>query len=77
MFQVTHREYATEDVWKNWNWRSEGDLLLNGATFMQSGQPVHNLPYSRFDFIKAKSAKTVGRLTRFSGSLDCKPYRPC
>ena len=23
--------------WRNWNWKLEGDLMLNGAYFQQSG----------------------------------------
>ncbi|KAG6387480.1 hypothetical protein SASPL_152670 [Salvia splendens] len=26
-----------DEEWKSWNWRSEGDLLLNGARFIASG----------------------------------------
>ncbi|KAG6412890.1 hypothetical protein SASPL_125584 [Salvia splendens] len=39
--EVTKREYTTESVWKNWVWKSEGDVLQNGAFFIQSGDPHH------------------------------------
>lgn len=35
--QVTKREYAPESAWKNWLWKSEGDLMMNGACFVPSG----------------------------------------
>ena len=37
MWQVTKREYTGQSKWKHWNWRSEGDLFLNGAFFTRSG----------------------------------------
>ncbi|KAG6535844.1 hypothetical protein ZIOFF_000873 [Zingiber officinale] len=74
--EVTHREYAEESVWKNWNWRSEGDLQMNGAFFVQSGRDTTG-GFSRQLLIKAKPGTAVGRLTRFSGALNCRPNRPC
>ncbi|WOL09037.1 hypothetical protein Cni_G17790 [Canna indica] len=74
--EVTHRVNAPESVWKNWNWRSEGDLFKNGAFFVESGTKFH-VEFSRYDFIKAKPGSFAGRLTRFSGSLNCKRNRPC
>ncbi|KAE8707461.1 putative pectate lyase 18 [Hibiscus syriacus] len=35
--EVTKHEDAPESDWKNWNWRSEGDLMVNGAFFTASG----------------------------------------
>nr|XP_023921123.1 probable pectate lyase 19 [Quercus suber]POE99556.1 putative pectate lyase 7 [Quercus suber] len=75
--EVTKRDYATQDVWKNWTWRSEGDIMMNGAFFVQSGNPSKKRPYSKKDMIKAKPGTFVTRLTRFSGSLNCKVGRPC
>ncbi|KAA8533245.1 hypothetical protein F0562_033222 [Nyssa sinensis] len=31
--EVTKHEEAAESEWRKWNWRSEGDLMLNGAFF--------------------------------------------
>ncbi|PKI33596.1 hypothetical protein CRG98_046007 [Punica granatum] len=69
-------DYAPESVWKSWNWRSEGDLLLNGAFFVQSGSPF-TTRMNKKDVIKAKPGTFVTRLTRFAGSLDCVPNKPC
>ena len=35
--EVTKRVNTGGRVWRGWNWRSEGDLLLNGAYFVRSG----------------------------------------
>lgn len=35
--EVTKHEDAPESEWRHWNWRSDGDLMLNGAYFRQSG----------------------------------------
>ncbi|CAL9180843.1 unnamed protein product [Musa hybrid cultivar] len=74
--EVTKREYSPEEVWKSWQWRSEGDLLKNGAFFVPSGAgKLGNVSYK--DLIKAKPGTFVTRLTRFSGALKCVPNRPC
>lgn len=72
--QVTKRDYADESVWKSWTWRSENDLMMNGAFFVESGSPVTN---DKKDVIKAKPGTFVTRLTRFAGALDCAVGKPC
>lgn len=75
---MTKRDYATEDEWKNWQWRSEGDLFTNGAFFIESGQPFsRENPEIRKSMIKAKPGSFAGRLTRYAGALKCKPGHPC
>ncbi|KAL5725015.1 pectate lyase [Ranunculus cassubicifolius] len=75
--QVTKRDYASESEWMQWTWRSEGDIMKNGAFFVQSGDAHKSRPYSRQDFIKAKPGSFVTRLTRFAGALDCFENKPC
>ncbi|KAH1098852.1 hypothetical protein J1N35_015773 [Gossypium stocksii] len=76
--EITNRNYAPESEWKNWVWRSEGDLYMNGAFFRTSGPPSPpNLNFSEKDVIKAKPATFVRRLTRFAGTLNCKKYVKC
>ncbi|XP_043703668.1 pectate lyase-like [Telopea speciosissima] len=75
--EVTKRDYATEDVWKNWVWRSEGDLMMNGAFFVQSGSPLKKKSFSNKDSISPKPGTFVTRLTRFAGALNCKIGKPC
>ncbi|CAB4311341.1 unnamed protein product [Prunus armeniaca] len=67
--EVTHRNNAQEGEWRSWNWRSENDLMMNGAFFVQSGSPIRNLP--KADMIQAKPGSFVTRLTRFAGPLKC------
>ncbi|KAK4779945.1 hypothetical protein SAY87_016051 [Trapa incisa] len=75
--EVTKREYATKSEWKNWLWRSEGDLMMNKAFFVPSGNPRAAIPFSRADVISAKPGTFVTRLTRFAGALNCRVGRPC
>ncbi|XP_038894610.1 pectate lyase-like isoform X2 [Benincasa hispida] len=73
--EVTKRAYASESEWRSWNWRSEGDLMLNGAFFIQSGNPIRR--YSKKDVIHSKPGTFVTRLTRFAGPLKCIKNQPC
>jgi len=75
--QVTKRDYSPESEWKNWRWRSEGDLLMNGAFFVQSGKRLSKKRYSRPDMIKYKPGTFVTRLTRYAVTLVCGIGRPC
>ncbi|KAK7266323.1 hypothetical protein RIF29_18966 [Crotalaria pallida] len=75
--EVTHRDYASPDVWKNWQWTSDQDHFMNGATFCQSGVPVKNLPYKKQFIMKPKPGIYANRLTRHTGALQCIVGRPC
>ncbi|KAG5521151.1 hypothetical protein RHGRI_033638 [Rhododendron griersonianum] len=76
--EVTKRDYAEESEWRNWEWKSEGDIMLNGAFFVESGTPAYASKItSRADMLKAKPGSYVSRLTRFTGPLDCKKGLPC
>ncbi|KAI4339563.1 hypothetical protein MLD38_024491 [Melastoma candidum] len=75
--EVTKRDYAAPSVWRSWTWRSRGDLMMNGAFFVQSGKSLGRKPYGRLDMIKAKPGTFVTRLTRFSGALSCFPGKKC
>ncbi|KAG6501270.1 pectate lyase-like [Zingiber officinale] len=75
--EVTKREYSPENVWKNWNWTSDGDLFQNGAVFIPSGVTPDKDGFLLKDLIKAKPGAFVTRLTRYSGALDCIRGRPC
>lgn len=75
---MTKRDYAEESEWRNWEWRSEGDIMLNGAFFVESGTPTYASKItSRTDMITAKPGSYVSRLTRFTGPLDCRKGLPC
>ncbi|KAG6599067.1 pectate lyase-like [Cucurbita moschata] len=76
---ITKREYADESEWKKWSWRSEGDLLLNGAVFVGSGDQTKGKKkdLSRYDMISFKPGSYVKRLVRFAGTLECRVGKPC
>lgn len=73
---ITHRNNAPEIEWKHWQWRSENDLFLNGAYFVESGEPLRKNPFDK-QFIKSKDGSYVRRLTRFAGHLRCIKGRKC
>ncbi|KAK4346575.1 hypothetical protein RND71_032914 [Anisodus tanguticus] len=76
--EITKRDYAPESVWKQWTWRSQGDLFMNGAFFVESGDPDWTRKHIElFDGISSASGDQVTWITRFSGALNCKPGQAC
>jgi len=71
--QITHRNFASEEEWKKWQWRSENDVFIDGAYFVESGEPFKEkqTPFSHKAFIQSKPGSYVRRLTRFSGFVKC------
>ncbi|XP_030532627.2 probable pectate lyase 8 [Rhodamnia argentea] len=74
--EVTKRVDTSTSQWKSWNWRSEGDLLLNGAFFTPSGAGA-GVSYARASSLGAKSSSLVGTLTSNAGVLVCRRGRAC
>ncbi|CAL1354527.1 unnamed protein product [Linum trigynum] len=74
--EVTKRVDTAAGVWKGWNWRSEGDLLLNGAYFTPSGAGA-SASYARASSLGAKSSSMVGSITSNAGALGCRRGRQC
>ncbi|CAI9112277.1 OLC1v1012698C1 [Oldenlandia corymbosa var. corymbosa] len=74
--EITKRDYAPESTWKNWVWKSQGDLMMNGAFFVQSGDPNHKF-VSGADMISPKPGEFANKLTRFAGALNCILRKPC
>ncbi|MQL73128.1 hypothetical protein Taro_005441 [Colocasia esculenta] len=74
--QVTKRVDTGNGVWRGWNWRSEGDLLLNGAFFIPSGAGA-SASYARASSLGAKSSSMVGSITSAAGALDCRRGSRC
>ncbi|KAI5599721.1 hypothetical protein POPTR_002G238800v4 [Populus trichocarpa] len=74
--EVTKRVETNAGVWKHWNWRSEGDLLLNGAYFTASGAGAA-ASYARASSLGAKSSSMVGDITSNAGALSCRRGRRC
>lgn len=74
--QVTKHENAPESEWRHWNWKSEGDLMLNGAYFLQSGAGAAST-YARANSLSARPSHLVGSMTRAAGVLGCKKGSRC
>ncbi|XP_052476415.1 probable pectate lyase 12 isoform X2 [Gossypium raimondii] len=66
--QVTKRVDTDEGDWKGWNWRSEGDVMVNGAFFVASGEGVE-FKYEKAYSVEPKSAVLIDQLTMHSGVL--------
>lgn len=76
LLQVTKRVETAESQWKNWNWRSEDDLLLNGAYFTPSGAGA-SASYAMASSLEAKSSSMVGAMTSNAGALGCRRGHQC
>lgn len=74
--QVTKHEDAPESEWRNWNWRSEGDLMLNGAFFTPSGAGASS-SYARASSLGARPSSVVGTITVTAGALNCRKGSSC
>ncbi|KAI4378047.1 hypothetical protein MLD38_015588 [Melastoma candidum] len=74
--EVTKRVGTAESQWQSWNWRSEGDLLLNGAFFTPSGAGAAR-SYARASSLGAKASSLVGSLTSSAGALPCRSGQAC
>lgn len=73
---MTKRVETDQGVWKSWNWRSEGDLLLNGAFFTSSGAGS-GASYARASSLSAKPSSLIGTLTSGAGVLSCRKGAMC
>ncbi|KAG0485839.1 hypothetical protein HPP92_009918 [Vanilla planifolia] len=74
--EVTKREDTPMNEWKNWNWRSEGDMFLNGAFFTASGAGASS-SYAKASSLGARPSSLVGTITGSAGALSCKKGRSC
>ncbi|KAK1381549.1 Pectate lyase [Heracleum sosnowskyi] len=74
--EVTKHEDAPKKEWSRWNWRSEGDLLLNGAYFTTSGGGTSS-KYAKASSLGARSSSLVGTITGGAGVLSCRKGSHC
>ncbi|VVA98508.1 unnamed protein product [Arabis nemorensis] len=74
--EVTKRVKTETSEWKKWNWRSEGDLLVNGAFFIPSGEGA-SASYARASSLAAKPASMVDSITSTAGALGCRRGKLC
>ncbi|CAI9760660.1 unnamed protein product [Fraxinus pennsylvanica] len=66
--EVTKRVDTGEEKWRDWNWRSEGDVMVNGAYFVASGQGVE-VKYEKAYSVEPKSASYIDQLVMNAGVL--------
>ncbi|GMP84887.1 hypothetical protein CsSME_00038240 [Camellia sinensis var. sinensis] len=66
--EVTKRVGTEQEEWRDWNWRSEGDIMVNGAFFVASGAGVE-IKYEKAYSVEPKSASFIDQLTLNAGVL--------
>ncbi|XP_011097759.1 probable pectate lyase 22 [Sesamum indicum] len=75
--EVTKRETPEGDgEWKRWNWRSDGDVLLNGAYFTASGNRTPE-SYTKASSMVARPASLLTSIIPSAGVLSCKIGQLC
>ncbi|KAK3002369.1 hypothetical protein RJ639_020324 [Escallonia herrerae] len=75
--EVTKHENAPESEWRHWSWRSEGDLMLNGAYFRQSGAGAASSTLARASSLSGRPSSLVGSMTSSAGALNCRRGSAC
>ena len=76
--EVTKREYTPESTWKSWTWRSQGDIFLRGAFFVESGDASFVSKHPElYDKVVAASGESVAMMTKFAGALGCRVGEAC
>ncbi|XP_061350282.1 probable pectate lyase 5 [Gastrolobium bilobum] len=68
--EVTKHFRSSDSMWKKWNWRSEGDLMLNGAFFTPSGAGASSM-YDKASSMAARPPTLVPSITEGAGVLRC------
>lgn len=71
--EVTKREDTDDGQWDDWNWRTDGDTMVNGAFFVPSGQGLSN-QYAKAYSVDPKSALLINQLTANAGVLGGPRY---
>ncbi|KAK4760174.1 hypothetical protein SAY87_023305 [Trapa incisa] len=64
--EVTKRMDTKESEWRRWNWRSEGDLMVNGAFFITSGADL-SPQYAEATSMAPFAASVIEQLTVNAG----------
>ncbi|KAL5223865.1 hypothetical protein ABZP36_010504 [Zizania latifolia] len=65
---VTKRVDTEDGRWSGWNWRTEGDMMVNGAFFVPSGEGLEAI-YDKASSTDPKSSALVDQLTAGAGVL--------
>ncbi|XP_073293253.1 probable pectate lyase 12 [Primulina huaijiensis] len=66
--EVTKRVDTNEGDWSDWNWRTDGDIMVNGAFFVPSGGGL-SMQYAKASSVEPKSVSLIDRLTMNAGVL--------
>ncbi|PWA63836.1 pectin lyase fold/virulence factor, AmbAllergen [Artemisia annua] len=75
---VSMRANATEEEWKQWNWRTVNDVFENGAQFIASGvDPILSPEQQQHMNIQPEPGSAVEHLTSCAGALSCTIGKPC
>ncbi|GLT70170.1 hypothetical protein SLA2020_422670 [Shorea laevis] len=64
--EVTKRVNTDEREWTDWNWRTDGDMMVNGAYFVPSGAGL-SYQYAKASSVEPKSADLTAQLTMNAG----------
>nr|P27762.1 RecName: Full=Pectate lyase 4; AltName: Full=Antigen Amb a II; AltName: Full=Antigen K; Short=AgK; AltName: Full=Pollen allergen Amb a 2; AltName: Allergen=Amb a 2; Flags: Precursor [Ambrosia artemisiifolia]AAA32671.1 allergen [Ambrosia artemisiifolia] len=74
---VCLRTGAQEPEWMTWNWRTQNDVLENGAIFVASGSDPVLTAEQNAGMMQAEPGDMVPQLTMNAGVLTCSPGAPC
>ncbi|KAG9145358.1 hypothetical protein Leryth_008294 [Lithospermum erythrorhizon] len=66
--EVTKRVDTDEGKWSDWNWRTDGDVMENGAFFVPSGGGL-TAQYAKASSVEPKSGTLVQQLTMNAGVI--------
>lgn len=70
---MTKRVDTNEGEWSDWNWRTEGDMMVNGAFFVPSGNGISD-EYAKASSVDPQSAVLIDQLTMHAGVLGGSRY---
>jgi pectate lyase len=63
---VTKRVDTDDKEWSGWNWRTDGDIMVNGAFFVPSGAEM-SAEYAEASSVQPKPVVQIDQLTMYSG----------
>ena len=73
--KVTRRMDAVDEEWSRWNWRTEGDMMVNGAYFVPSGDGL-GAQFALASSVEPRAAGFIDQITRNAGTLPPTMYLP-
>ncbi|KAJ4829832.1 hypothetical protein Tsubulata_016544 [Turnera subulata] len=73
LFYVTKRVDTDERDWTDWNWRTDGDIMVNGAFFVPSGAGL-SAQYAKASSVEPKSVGLIEQITMNAGVFGDPSY---